>query len=133
MADAETVPVAGDTLPDLDVERWFALEEDRKQGMGILVPRTRDEMETRRHIITKYRGIAPDQYLAFQADFHLEVLLAQRERRPIDYERFDMVNRISETSMSLKGWRADAIKDIASLSPKQGPRRTWVDAFMGRK
>ena len=64
-----------------DLNRWIALEDERKQGLGILVPSTPDEMDIRRPLITKVSGAPPNAYRAIKAAFHIEMLMSQIENR----------------------------------------------------
>jgi len=116
-----------------DLNRWIALEDERKQGMGILVPSTPDEMDIRRPLITKVSGAPPNAYRAIKAAFHIEMLMSQIENRRMRPDTFRAVEGLLELMMSHRGWRADAVKEMAQMSPKPPVKRSIVDAFFGQK
>jgi len=126
-----------ETPPDepklFDLNRWIALEDERKQGMGILVPSTNDEMDIRRSLITKVSGAPPNAYRAVKAAFHIEALMSQIENRKMRADTFRAVENVLELMMSHRGWRADAVKEMAQMSPKPPVKRSIVDAFFGQK
>src|SRR3972149_1716399 len=126
-----------ETPPDepklFDLNRWIALEDERKQGMGILVPSTNDEMDIRRSLITKVSGAPPNAYRAVKAAFHIEALMSQIENRKMRADPFRAVENVLELMMSASMWNADAVKEMAQMSPKPPVKRSIVDAFFGQK
>lgn len=116
-----------------DINQWAALEEQSKQGMGILVPATQEELEHRRPLITRTSGPSPNIYLTFQVKTETEILLAWRERRKVDWEGLQMIETILDLNMSNRGWRADAVRDMHMMAPKPVPPRSLAERFFGGK
>lgn len=124
---------ADDNPPLFDINNWAALEEQAQHGMGILVPATQEETEVRLPFITKTSGKDPDVYLTWQVIAQNEILMAWMEGRKVNWTGLKMVETVLKLQTSKKGWRADAVRDMHMMAPKPQPKRSLVDALLGRK
>lgn len=114
-----------------DINAWMAHEEQAKQGMSLLVPPSEEELESRRSLITRTSGSAPDIYLTPQVEFEIEVLEAWIEQRRVQRPR--ITNRVLDLVMSKGAHRAIQVENMHTLQPRPVGSKSLAERFFGRK
>lgn len=129
--DAETF----EDIDYVDINQDALLEENRKHGIPLLaMAGSPQELEIRRPVFATTSGRPIDYINKERAKmwwiFGLALLDDDRREK---WERYDLVSGVELATMSIKGKRADAIRDVQMAAPKPPQHRTWTDSFLGRK
>jgi len=96
--------------------RFLAKEEERRQGLQLLTDKDN------RRIITKYGGVTPNKYLAFQAAVQSDMLDAEIDIPEVDWDalEFDCVSMDGKVN-----WRKMLDLIRKAKAENGGPRMDW--------